>query len=174
MNWRHVPRRLTCSSWLIWRPVRRPGLNPPTIKGGASLRVNWTTIRAGWHCSGRGAASDVCGPQEVWKDHTWDGAAAAGLFKGFIMVHAQSIHIDSENIYPLWNGCGHNGPVFFKERESETAISSVITPDNLNLLHDRNNDWPWPCIWQSSVISFFYYICTCSKSTSKSMHCFQI
>lgn len=49
------------------------------------------------------------------------------------MVYAMSIHIDSENIYPLWNGCGHNGPEVFKERQSETAISSVISPGDLNL-----------------------------------------
>lgn len=133
MNWRHDPRRPTSSSWLKWTSVRRPELNPQRSKVALPLRVNGATITAGWHCSGRTAASDVCGPQKVWKDHTWDGAAAAGLFKGFIMVYAMSIHIDSENIYPLWNGCGHNGPEVFKERQSETAISSVINPKDLNL-----------------------------------------
>ena len=38
------------------------------------------------------------------RHHTWDGGAAAGLFKGVLMESACSIHIGSDNIYPLWNG----------------------------------------------------------------------
>lgn len=71
------------------------------------------------------------------------------------MVYAQSIHIDSENIYPLWNGCGHNGPVFFKEIQSETAISSEITPENLNLLHERKK-MTGPCLGSDDPLSFHF------------------
>lgn len=124
MNWRHDPQRRTSSDWLSLRPTRSLGLNPPAIKGGAALCVNRATIRGGWHCSGRAAASDVCRPVEVWRYHTLDDAATAGLFKGFIMVSARSIHIGCENIYPLWNGWSNNEPVVFKEVQSETAISS--------------------------------------------------
>lgn len=86
-----------------------------------SVCVNGAAITSGWHCSGRTATSDVCTSSEVWRDHTWDGAATAALLKGFIMASARSIHIGSENIYPLWNGWSHNGPVVFKESHSENC-----------------------------------------------------
>lgn len=137
MNRRHDPLRLTPHDRLSLRPARWLELNPPRSKVVLSICVNGATIADGWHCSGRAATSDVCTPAEVWKYRTWDGATTARLFKGFIMVSARSIHIGSENIYPLWNGWSNNGPVVFKDGHSETAISSG-TKSSQGLQHNRN------------------------------------
>lgn len=65
-------------------------MGQPSQTAGTAAAVQQLQTSAGrWRCEG-------ITPGTV--------AATAGLFKGFIMASARSIHIGSENIYPLWNG----------------------------------------------------------------------
>jgi len=47
--------------------------------------------------------------------------------KGVLMEAAGSIHISRENIYPLWDKGSNNGPVAFKERQSETVSTEIFS-----------------------------------------------
>ena len=129
MNCRHDPVRVAPGGGLSLRAVcLRSGLNPPRDQrcccsdvrmcewGGHQRRLALQRPRSNFRRLPRGGGVNA--------SHLGAGAVA-GRFKGVLMESACSIHIGSENIYPLWNGWSNNGPVAFKEAASQAAISST-------------------------------------------------
>lgn len=101
-----------------WSQCAPRPYKPPRRSKVRGAEYVWTARPSwgGWHCRSRAATSDVCGTgRGVKASHLRGRSHRCSLYRPD-NGNASSIHIGSENIYPLWNGWSNNGPVVFKER----------------------------------------------------------